>query len=149
MATYRYTPHNHLQAHALYETHANRLSHRVVLGHQTYLERANDVAEGAFAIRHFASRVLVFHPNGLLTVASGGYATVSTTERLNVFSPEEMHFRRRASTKHLIPGEITLFAPRAGSAAACVLHRFVEGDREAIRLRRVTLGGGWTWEFDQ
>lgn len=149
MATYRYKPHTHLQAHALFETHANRRTHAVTLGHQTFLERANDVAEGAFAIRHFATRVLVFHPDGLLTIATGGHTTVSTTERLNVFSPEELHFRRRSSVKHLIPSEVTLFAPRAGSAAACVLHRFTEGDREAIRLRRTTLGGGWTWEFDQ
>lgn len=149
MATYRFTPHTHLQCHALFETHATRLRKSVTLGHQTFLERANDVAEGAYAIRHFATKVLVFHPDGLLTVGTGGYASVSTTERLNVFSPEELHFRRAKGQRNLVPAQITLFAPRAGSAAACVLHRFVEGDREAVRLRRVALGGGWTWEFDQ
>lgn len=149
MANYRYTPHNHLQACVLFETHATLLRPHVTLGHQTFLERANDVAEGAFAIRHFATRVLVFYPDGRLTVGTGGYCSVSTTERLNVFSPEELHFRRAKGERNLIPAQITLFAPRAGSAAACVLHRFTEGDRETVRLRRVALGEGFTWEFDQ
>lgn len=134
MANYRYIPRNHLQALALFETHANRLSHRVVLGHETYLERANAVAVGAFAIRHFATKVLVFHPDGLLTVATGGYASVSTTERLNTFSPDGLHFRRLAGQKHLFPAEIGVWT----NGKPHPLLRFQEGDRETATLRQVS-----------
>lgn len=134
MANYRYIPRNHLQALALFETHANRLSHRVVLGHETYLERANAVAVGAFCIRHFATKVLVFHPDGLLTVATGGYASVSTTERLNTFSPDGLHFRRLAGQKHLFPAEIGVWT----NGKPHPLLRFQEGDRETATLRQVS-----------
>lgn len=143
MATYRFTPHTHLHCLALFETYATRLRKHFTLGHQTFLEQANDVAEGAFAIRHFASRVLVFHPDGLLTVAIGGYASVSTTERLNVFSPDGLRFVRQAGQRRLLPAQVNMWT------ADKVLHRFVEGGREAVRLRRISVFGGWAWEFDQ
>lgn len=141
MANYRFTPRNHLQCLALFETHATRLTNLVRLGHETYLERANAVAVGAFCIRHFATRVLTFHPDGLLTVGTGGYASVSTTERLNTFAPDGLHFRRLSGQKHLFPTEISVWTGREPAP----MHRFLEGDRETATLRQASAEDG-TWE---
>lgn len=138
MATYRFIPRTYDQCSVLFQTRAKRHNtmHSVAvgLGHQTRLVRANNVAEGAYAIEHFASRVLVFHPDGLLTVGTGGYATVSTTERLNTFSPDGLSFRRLAGQKHLFPAEIGVWT----SGKPHPLLRFQEGDRETATLRQVS-----------
>lgn len=58
-----------------------RCEHRRKLGNNTYLER---IAAGyAISIRLHQTHVVTFHPNGSITLNSGGWRTVTTKRRMN------------------------------------------------------------------
>jgi hypothetical protein len=76
MAKLKNTPRNYVEA-------AQYLAGRdsVKLGNNTWLESFSD----GIAVRLHATRIVLFHEDGRVTLHSGGYRTVTTKDRVNQF----------------------------------------------------------------
>lgn len=61
----------------------NKTSRKV--NHHTYAERNQD---GSIGIRFHKTQVVVFFPDGRVTLHTGGWRTVTTKARINEFAPD-------------------------------------------------------------
>lgn len=67
-----------------------RNANRRKVGNNTYAEILYD---GSVAIRLHNTDVVKIHPNGLYTLNSGGWQTVTTKDRINQYSPRRVYQR--------------------------------------------------------
>jgi len=70
------------------------------LANNTYLYPVGD----GYAVRLHYADVVIIHPNGTYTLDTGGWATVTTKDRLNRFSPVQV-FQRNFEWFWCAPGQ--------------------------------------------
>ncbi len=77
---------NHAEATKMVLGKTNRSQRKV--GNNTYAYIEHD---GSVAIELHGTKVVVFYPNGLIKLNSGGYRTSTTKKRINQYSPVSVY----------------------------------------------------------
>ncbi len=77
-------------AEAVRMVRGKRNANRRKVGNNTYAEILYD---GSVAITLHSTDVVKIHPNGLYTLNSGGWQTVTTKDRINQYSPKRVYQR--------------------------------------------------------
>jgi hypothetical protein len=77
-------------AEAIKMVRGKRNAKRRKVGNNTYAEILYD---DTVAIRLHSTDVVKIHPNGLYTLNSGGWQTVTTKDRINQYSPRRVYQR--------------------------------------------------------
>lgn len=81
-STFRHVVKTYDEARELFQKRGKR-SGRVILGYQTTLERRGD----CYAVRHHATDIVTYRPDGTVRLTSGGWYSATTKDRLSTFSP--------------------------------------------------------------
>lgn len=76
------------EVYALVAGKNNRKSRKIGNNTRGYIEYDNSVS-----IELHSTKVVVFYPNGLVKLASGGWQTVTTKDRINYYSPVRVYQR--------------------------------------------------------
>jgi len=76
---------NYIQAN---ETLTGRCRDARKVANNTYLQRRE---AGAIAIKLHATDVVTYHPNGAITMTSGGWKTITTKDRINRYLPNRFY----------------------------------------------------------
>jgi hypothetical protein len=77
---------NHAEATKMVRGKTNRDQRKV--GNNTYAYIEHD---GSVSIELHGTKVVVFYPNGLVKLNSGGYRTSTTKKRINQYSPVSVY----------------------------------------------------------
>jgi hypothetical protein len=127
MAHYRHSIKSWSDAKRVWTEHEQYLAsigrHGVRLGYCTYLVDTGDrvmmrpsmnvqVEEPVLAVRHHATDIVVFWPHGRIKIETDGWITVTTLERLQEFTPANIHVygehvqsKRKPGYFHIEEGE--------------------------------------------
>ena len=79
----------HAEAVSMVRGKRNKDSRKV--GNNTYAEIEYD---NSVSIRLHGTKVVRFYPNGLVKLATGGWHTHTTKDRINQYSPVKVHQRK-------------------------------------------------------
>jgi hypothetical protein len=80
---------NYSEVYALVAGKNNRKSRKIDNNTRGYIEYDNSVS-----IELHSTKVVVLYPNGLVKLASGGWQTVTTKDRMNKYSPVRVTQRK-------------------------------------------------------
>jgi hypothetical protein len=80
---------NYAEAYALVAGKNNRKSRKIDNNTRGYIEYDHSVS-----IELHSTKVVVLYPNGLVKLASGGWQTVTTKDRMNKYSPVRVTQRK-------------------------------------------------------
>lgn len=100
MARMKHIVRSYAQARDTFNRFARTPKHggpmRVNLGYATWLhERENGWAQPSMAVRFHATDVVTFHPDGSITLATDGWFTKTTRERIEDYTPAEVWVRTK------------------------------------------------------
>lgn len=91
MATMLHSVTSHAEAERVFARHAGPRTGVVRLGNNTVLVRNGDT----YAVRLHYTDIVTFEPTGEVFINTGGWASVTTVERLNHFTPYPHRFNIR------------------------------------------------------
>lgn len=79
---------NHAEAVSMVRGKTNKSSRKIGNNTRAYIEY-----DGSVSIELHSTKVVVLYPNGLVKLATGGWTTSTTKDRINQYSPVRVYQR--------------------------------------------------------
>jgi hypothetical protein len=80
---------NHAEAVSMVRGKTNKNKRKIGNNTHGYIEY-----DGSVSIELHNTKVVVFYPNGLVKLSTGGWTTSTTKDRINKYSPVKVHQRK-------------------------------------------------------
>jgi len=163
MATMTHLPRTYREAREVFARHARRPrgggARRVRLGNNTYLYAYGDIpplnSAARYAVRLHSTDVVTFHKSGMITLDTGGWYSVTTADRMHLFTDESVlvSYRWSGGDHRLVVSVADgreLVEPAIGEPFYRFTFRELVTSRDgaAVCLVPDTAGGVDTWKLD-